>query len=622
MNELKRKEREEEFKNKASIVHKGKYVYDNVYFVNKTTKVDILCPIHGIFSQTPKNHLGGQGCPECGKIYAMEWRKGNYENFNGKLKERFGDEFETPFIEKEYENEKSKVTIVCKRCGQVYNVEAAYILSPRFNGCTECRYKYSFDDLIKKNKTANEIVKFEGYKDSRKDTVTMVCTEHGEYETRVSTLLDGRGECRKCNGYKKLMKENDFNEKLRKNFGSKIKPISPFNGTMRPMEFVCENNHRFIKTPNTLFFNNTIHPCPICAKMLNIEQKTKSTEQFIKDAIEVYGEGVYDFSETVYEKSNKPVTIKCNQCGRYFTIEANSFLQGHGCPYHNCNSSIMEKELGEVIKENGYEYFTNDRTILNGKELDIYIPSKKIAFEFDGIYWHNELNKNKSYHLDKTIECEKIGIRLIHIFEDEWINKKDILLSMIKNILGNTEMHIYARKCKVVKIDDASVVNDFLMENHLQGICPSTIKYGLYYNNELVSLMTFGKSRHFIGNGSREYELLRFCNKKNYNVIGAASKLFKSFIKEYNPSSVVSYADRRWSIGNLYEKLGFTLYNKSNPNYYYVIGNERKNRFNYRKSELMRKYNCPKDVSEHEFCLSQKWYRIYDCGCLCYEWNK
>ena len=99
MNEEKRKEREEEFKNKASIVHKGKYGYDNVYFVNKTTKVDILCPIHGIFSQTPKNHLGGQGCPECGKIYAREWRKGNYENFNGKLKERFGDEFESPFIE-------------------------------------------------------------------------------------------------------------------------------------------------------------------------------------------------------------------------------------------------------------------------------------------------------------------------------------------------------------------------------------------------------------------------------------------------------------------------------------------------------------------------------------------
>lgn len=620
MNEEKRKERENEFKHKATVIHNGKYGYNSVYFVNKTTKVDILCPIHGIFSQTPKNHLGGQGCPECGKIYAREWRKGNYENFNGKLKEQFGDEFETPFIEKEYENEKSKVTIVCKRCGQIYNVEAAYILSPRFNGCTECRYKYSFDDLIKKNKTANEIVKFEGYKDSRKDTVMMLCTEHGEYETRVSTLLDGRGECRKCNGYKKLMKESDFKDRLYNKFGNKIRPLSPFNGTMMPMEFVCQHGHSFTRTPNSFFFSRLHDPCPICSKEIMAKERTKTTEQFIQEAIEIYGKEKYDFTETVYDKSDKPVTIKCNDCGRYFTIEANSFLRGHGCPYHNCNSSIMEKELGDIIKKNGYDYIMNDRKILDGKELDIYIPSKRIAIEFDGIYWHNELNKDKSYHLDKTIECEKKGLRLIHIFEDEWLTKKSILTSMIENILGNTRRRIFARKCQVQKVNEASRINSFLNDNHLQGMCPSSIKYGLFYNNELVSVMTFGKSRHFIGNGSHEYELLRFCNKKGYSIIGAASKLFKNFVDEFNPKSVVSYADRRWSIGNLYNNLGFVLYNKSQPNYYYVIGNERKNRFNYRKSELVKKYNCPENMSEHEFCLTQKWYRIYDCGCLCYEW--
>lgn len=622
MKEEKRIEREKEFIDKASIIHNGKYGYNSVHFINKTTNVDILCPIHGIFPQTPKNHLKGQGCPECGKIYAREWRKGNYKNFEKKLKEKFNDSFETPFIEKEYENETSEVTIICKRCGQVYNFKASYILSVRFKGCAECKYKYDLDDLIKMNKTGNEIIEFEGYKDSRHDTITMICPEHGKYKTRVKTLLDGRGECRKCNGYKRLMKEDDINKQLYKIFGNKIKPISPFNGTMKPMDFICENNHRFTKTPNNLFFNDTIHPCPFCAKTLNIERKTKSTEQFIKDVIKVYGENNYDFSETVYEKSDKPVTIKCKQCGRYFTIEANSFLHGHGCPYHNCNSSIMEKELCEVIKDNGYEYVANDRRILEGKELDIYIPSKKIAFEFDGIYWHNELNKDKLYHLNKTIECEKRGIRLIHIFEDEWINKKDILSSMITNIMGNTKKRVYARECEVIKIDNASIVNNFLIENHLQGICPSTIKYGLYHNGDIVSVMTFGKSRHFIGNGKYEYELLRFCNKKDYNVIGAASKIFKHFIKEYDPLNVVSYADRRWSIGNLYEKLGFILYNKSKPNYYYVIGNERKNRFNFRKSELIRKYNCPEDMSEHEFCLSQKWYRIYDCGCLCYKWTR
>ena len=134
--------------------------------------------------------------------------------------------------------------------------------------------------------------------------------------------------------------------------------------------------------------------------------------------------------------------------------------------------------------------------------------------------------------------------------------------------------------------------------------------------------MTFGKSRHFVGNGKHQWELLRFCNKLNTNVIGGASKLLKHFIKLYNPEEIVSYADRRWSTGNLYNVLGFKLYNKSQPNYYYVIGDKRYYRFNFRKSILVKKYGCPENMSEHEFCLSQHWYRIYDCGCLCYIWKK
>ena len=132
--------------------------------------------------------------------------------------------------------------------------------------------------------------------------------------------------------------------------------------------------------------------------------------------------------------------------------------------------------------------------------------------------------------------------------------------------------------------------------------------------------MTFGKSRHFIGNNKYEWELLRFCNKLNTNIVGGASKLFNYFIKTHNPRSVVSYADRRWSIGKLYNTIGFEKYNESAPNYFYIINGKRYYRFNFRKSVLIKKYNCPPEMSEHKFCLSQKWYRIYDCGCLCYKW--
>ena len=192
---------------------------------------------------------------------------------------------------------------------------------------------------------------------------------------------------------------------------------------------------------------------------------------------------------------------------------------------------------------------------------------------------------------------------------------------MLTNILGQTKEKIYARKCEIKEVNPKECT-DFLEKNHIQGWCPSQIKIGLYYQNKLVSIMTFGKSRHFIGNGEAQYELLRFCNRLNTNVIGGASKLYKHFIEKYKPISIVSYCDRRWSEGNLYNNLGFSFDHYSRPNYYYIIGNLRKNRFNYRKSILVKKYGCPIDTSEHDFCRQQKWYRIYDCGTKVYKWNK
>ena len=140
----------------------------------------------------------------------------------------------------------------------------------------------------------------------------------------------------------------------------------------------------------------------------------------------------------------------------------------------------------------------------------------------------------------------------------------------------------------------------------------------------MVSLMTFGNLRKVLGSKSKEnsYELLRFCNKLNTNVIGGASKLFKYFIKKYDPKEIVSYADRRWSNGLLYEVLGFNLTHKSKPSYYYVVNKKRVNRFSLRKDVLVSKYGCDEKMTEHEFCLSKGWYRIYDCGCLCFKWKK
>ena len=286
--------------------------------------------------------------------------------------------------------------------------------------------------------------------------------------------------------------------------------------------------------------------------------------------------------------------------------------------YHYVSNG--EKEIMSFLKDLGFSCDSN-RKILNGMELDVYVPEKNIAFEYDGLYWHNELFKEKYYHLSKTEKCSQDGIQLIHIFEDEWENKRDIVKSRIKNLLSVIDKKIYARKCTTREIP-IHECNKFLEENHIQGSCNCCIRLGLYYENDLVSVMTFGKQRAFMNNKNKPgFELIRFCNKVNTTVVGGASKLFSYFIKMYNPENVTSYADRRWSKGNLYEKLGFTLLNKSDPGYFYVINGKRVHRYNMRKERLISKFGCPKEISEHEFCKSKKWYRIYDCGTLHYEWG-
>ena len=621
----------ENFVNKAKKIHGDRYDYSKVNFINNRTKVVINCPLHGDFTQTPKNHLRGQGCPKCGKEYARTCHSGDYTSFVNEVKSRFGDRYSFPNIEVEYENSHSKVTVKCNLCGNIYKKIACDVLTSKTGGCwcKENKDKYIDFETLQNKIDMFQISYFTGDKKISTDKVVVTCRKCGSVrEAKIKSLLNGKCGCKKCMGIKSGNLKRIPTENALSNLAEKYPTIkfdeNTYINTTKNIRCYCKKcGHEFYRSYNS-FMNpkaNTEEPCPKCNKEKISQERTKTNDKFIEDMNNLYGVGKYELLGD-YTKSREKVSIKCNDCGRTFTIEANSFLQGHGCPYHNCNSSTKEKEIAEYIKDiTNCDIHTNDRTVLDGKELDIYVPERKIAIEFDGIFWHNENNKANNYHLEKTEDCEKNGIRLIHIFEDEWLKKKDIWKSMLNNIFETTPNKIFARKC-VIKEVGVKDCTDFLNVNHLQGWCPSQIKLGLYYGDELVSVMTFGKSRHFIGNGEVEYELLRYCNKTFTNVVGGASKLFSHFIKKYHPNSIVSYADRRWSQGGLYDILGFEFVHDSKPNYYYVIDGVRKNRFNYRKRILVEKYNCPQDMSEREFCQQQKWYRIYDCGTKVYKWFK
>lgn len=457
--------------------------------------------------------------------------------------------------------------------------------------------------------------------------ITVTCPEHGDFDIVLAKHLNGQG-CPKCryvksaNSKRRSIEEvismcnavhhNEYDYSL----------IKTYKNTKEKLPIICKKHGVFYQT-----FDNHVRSkqgCPECGKLKYAEHQRLTTEDFITKAKQVHGDK-YDYSMVNYTLSQNEVDIICKQHGKFRQI-ARNHLFGAGCPLCFKEKSNIEREILEyVCSLVGVDnVVTNDRSVLNGKEIDIYVQSYKIGIEVNGLIWHSEkFETDKNVHLNKLLRCHEQGIRLIHIFEDEWLYKSHIVKSRLKNLFGKTETKVFARNCTIKDVPYYES-KSFLDLNHIQGNAVSKIRYGLYYNDELVSLMTFSKPRKNVNSNKTDktesYELVRFCNKINTVVIGGASKLFKFFIRHHTPQEVISFADRCWSDGGLYEKLGFSLYNTSKPSYSYVINKKRINRYNLRKDVLVSKYGCLKEQTEHEFCLSKNWYRIYDCGCLCYRY--
>lgn len=320
------------------------------------------------------------------------------------------------------------------------------------------------------------------------------------------------------------------------------------------------------------------------------------------------------------------VVIKCDKCDNnseltkqllYERYKRNYVVCTNCNPIGSSNRSGYEQEVCEFLDTLRISYITNQRIPNKNTEIDVFIPKYNLGIEINGVYWHNELFKPKNYHLQKSIDCNINGITLIQIFEDEWLYKKEIVKSILLNKLGVIPNKIFARNCEIKKVNTKES-KKFLEDNHIQGSVNSKVRLGLFYNNELVSLMTFSQGRVIMGGKKTEWELNRFCNKLNTNVIGAASKLLKHFVKNYESKIIVSYSDNRFFKGEMYEKLGFILKNQTKPNYWYVVNDIRKHRFNYRKSILI-KDGYDKNLTEQEIMLNRKIYRIYDCGNIRWE---
>ncbi len=277
--------------------------------------------------------------------------------------------------------------------------------------------------------------------------------------------------------------------------------------------------------------------------------------------------------------------------------------------------SKFEKQVLEYVYSIvGYEIIENDRKIIGPKELDIVIPELKIAIECCGIYWHSEKFKPNHYHKEKMLLAKEKGYRLITIFEDEWMFKRNIVQQKLAHILQVSEEKIFARKCVIQEVK-ADETRNFVDENHIQGYTKTSINIGLYFEDELVGIMCFtDKKEH--------YYLSRFCT--SVNVVGGFSKLLKYAIKKFNMNKIVTFADLRWSSDehNVYLRNGFIFDRYVEPTYMYFdfVSKQLKHRSLFTRAKLQQKLGDRFNpaLTERQNANSNGYYATYNCGLVKY----
>lgn len=285
-------------------------------------------------------------------------------------------------------------------------------------------------------------------------------------------------------------------------------------------------------------------------------------------------------------------------------------------------SSHYEDDICTWIKsiDSSIEIIRNSRKLLGNRELDIYLPKYKLAIEFNGNYWHKYPVKDIKYHQDKTLKCIEKGIRLIHIFEYEWLNdiQRCKIEHIIKDIISEKEI-LYARKLKVKEVCNTEAT-EFCKKYHLQNGVNAEINVALVSdNNDILALMSFGKSRF---DSSYEYELLRLCFKSKVIICGGKEKMFKYFIDRYLNDSVLTYCNLSKFTGDSYKSLGFKHVGVTDPNYVWVSQYDVKTRYQCQKKRLV-ELGLGSDSETESVIMTRLGYnKIYDSGNLKLEYKK
>lgn len=434
--------------------------------------------------------------------------------------------------------------------------------------------------------------------------INIICpiSEHGKFSQLGSNHISGKG-CPKCKSDKTSLRckhsTKDFIHKAKKIHGNTYdySEVNYIRDNLK-IKIVCKKHGIFEQVPRSHLNGNG---CPKCAGF------NTSIDEFIESA-NIIHENKYNYSEFEYTKTKEQSFIVCPIHGK-FIQSPEVHLRGCGCPKCVSKVSTEEIEIVNWLKSLNINTETSDRNLIVPKELDIVLPEYKIAIEYNGLYWHSSAmsNFNSHAHKEKTKACTEIGYKLLHIFSDDWLFKKQIVKSIIKSKLNLNTNVVYARKtqCKKISIEMAKY---FLNCNHIQGYTISSFHYGLFFNDELLQVMSFKKEK-------QNFNLVRLASKLNTHIVGGASKLFKHFCRNHKFDLVNTFADLSLFDGNVYEHLGFKKIKEIPIDYSYVYKGKRRHKFGFRRKRLQSLLdNFDETKSELWNTQNNGIYRIYDCG--------
>lgn len=491
--------------------------------------------------------------------------------FTTKAAIKFNNKYDYSLVD--YKNSRTKIKIICPIHGKFEQTPDCHIQS-KF-GCTQCGQEYATNNLIK---------------------VGIPPPQELNQKNKLST-------------HQFIEKANIIHS------GKYDYSLSNYITTHVKVKIICKKHGEFEQKPSHHLQGKG---CRKCSHDLFSSQVTLSDNEFIKRAKQIHG-NKYNYEVVNYKDCYAKVKITCSKHG-VFEQSPTHHLQGMGCYKCNAMESKQEVAIKDFLTQNNINYIEKDRHIISPLELDFYLPDCKIAIEVNGLRWHSELFKSASYHYNKYCSCKEKGIRLIQLWEDEirdWFKVESYLNSQL-----NKTPRIYGRHCTVQVVDKYSC-DKFLNQYHFLGSVNAKIRLGLFNLNRLVGVMVFNSIQSNRGvKQNNNYELVRACFSDK--IIGGSAKLFKYFIKHYYPYAVVTYSDNDKFEGNSYSSLGFKQISFVAPDYKTVW---KQNQFSIRKSkQTTKKQNLaklfPNSIgTEHEICIANKIYRVYDSGKKKWEWN-